>query len=298
MSSPVLLLGVPSEPPIVALQRALARQRLSYFLVDQRELAAGDWSTWIVNGEATGEIRLGNADIPLAAFGGVYTRLASWATVLPQEPDLSIYQMHARIEAWLETTSARVANRSSANDTNNSKPLQAMLIREHFAVPATLVTNDPHTALEFRERYPSIIYKSCSGERSIVTEFDDDDIGRLDLLATVPVQFQEKVEGTDVRVHVVGDAVFATAIESDATDYRYDDSGSHMSAIELADDVAHACVTLTAQLGLEISGIDLRFCDDGRICCFEVNPSPAYSVYEDATGQPIAAQLARHLAGG
>jgi hypothetical protein len=30
--------------------------------------------------------------------------------------------------------------------------------------------------------------------------------------------------------------------------------------------------------------------------CFEVNPSPAYVVYEDTTGQPIAAAIARRLA--
>lgn len=301
MTSPVLLLGVSSEPPIVALQRALEQQRLAHLVVDQRELAQGDWTTRIENGHADGEIRLGGGAVPLSAFGGVYTRLASWATVLESEPDVAvdpqIYAMHARIEAWLETTSSRVANRSSANDTNNSKPLQAMLIRDHFAVPATLVTNDPVQVRDFWARYPSMIYKSCSGERSIVTEFNEADLERLDLLDTVPVQFQEKVEGTDVRVHVVGNATFASAIDSDATDYRYDDSGMRMSAVEIPDEVAEACVALTVQLGLEISGIDLRFCNDGRVCCFEVNPSPAYSVYEDATGQPISTALARHLAG-
>lgn len=46
---------------------------------------------------------------------------------------------------------------------------------------------------------------------------------------------------------------------------------------------------------MELPGIDPRLTDDGRFVCFEVNPSPAHTVYEEATGQPIAAALARHL---
>jgi hypothetical protein len=35
---------------------------------------------------------------------------------------------------------------------------------------------------------------------------------------------------------------------------------------------------------------------DGRVICFEVNPSPAFSYYERHTGQPIARELALWLA--
>jgi hypothetical protein len=50
-------------------------------------------------------------------------------------------------------------------------------------------------------------------------------------------------------------------------------------------------------LGLRFSGIDLRALESGEVVCFEVNPCPAYAYYEGHTGQPIAAALARHLAG-
>jgi hypothetical protein len=35
---------------------------------------------------------------------------------------------------------------------------------------------------------------------------------------------------------------------------------------------------------------------NGDAYCLEVNPSPAFSYYEDSTGQPIAAALAAYLA--
>ncbi len=52
---------------------------------------------------------------------------------------------------------------------------------------------------------------------------------------------------------------------------------------------------MTASLGLLIAGIDLRLTDDGHWYCFEVNPSPGFTYYEIATGQPLALAVARLL---
>jgi hypothetical protein len=300
MSGAVLVLGVASEPPVARLVGELERRGAAYLMADQRELADGHWQTWIEGGIVSGAVTLGGETIPLDAFTGVYTRMASWATVLGPDHgvgiDPHVSTLHRHIECWLESTPIRVANRTTANDTNNSKPYQCMILHDYFDVPATLVTNDPQAVVDFQAEFGQVIYKSISGERSIVSEFDSTDVDRLDLLATVPVQFQEKLSGFDVRVHVVGTAVFATRIDSGATDYRYDGSGeTKMTPFDLPDGLADACIAATGRLGLEISGIDLRFVEDGRVCCFEANPSPAYIVYEEETGQPISAALADRL---
>ena len=70
-------------------------------------------------------------------------------------------------------------------------------------------------------------------------------------------------------------------------------SSSHTRSTPTLASVASA---LAASLGLEFSGIDLRITPDGEAVCFEVNPSPAFSYYEQAAGVPIAAALARRLA--
>jgi glutathione synthase/RimK-type ligase-like ATP-grasp enzyme len=49
-------------------------------------------------------------------------------------------------------------------------------------------------------------------------------------------------------------------------------------------------------LDLPLCGIDLKRASDGRYFCFEVNPSPAYSYYQENAGQPIAEALVRFLA--
>ena len=297
-----LLLGLPHEPPIAAVSQALSKFGLQHLVVDQRQLLFGNVQTCWAEGNVQGTIEVGGIQINLDSVTGVYSRLMSWSN-LPEvvaNPELLIhaYRLHVAIEAWLETTSARVLNRTSANDSNNSKPYQAMLIREHFDIPATLITNNPEVFAAFRSEFGHVIYKSISGERSIVTSFTNADNDRLHLLTNAPVQFQEYVSGVDVRVHVVGSEVFATCVESNAVDYRYDRSDSvKMSPIELSDTVAAKCIALTKQLGLYLSGIDLCYTDDGRIVCFEVNPSPAFTIYEDATGQPISDAVARFLIG-
>lgn len=301
MSGFALVLGVTHEPPVAAVTRQLTAMNLPHILIDQRLLAVGDVSTWWDNGASGGVIEMQGTQIPLDEVTGVYTRLTTWAELPSVGGNPAAlqhaYRIHHAVESWLEATSACVINRTSANDTNNSKPYQTLLIREHFDIPATLVTNDPDRVLEFREEFGRIIYKSISGERSIVTSFAEDDIARLVLLANAPAQFQEHVSGVDVRVHVIGPEVFATRVESDATDYRYDQAtgGGSMTTFDLPDNIATDCIALTRRLGLELSGIDLRLADDGRVVCFEVNPSPAFIAYEDVTGQPIAAAIARHL---
>lgn len=200
------------------------------------------------------------------------------------------------------TTPARVVNRASAMASNGSKPYQAQLIaRAGFAIPETLVTNDPELVRAFFSQHGRVVYKSVSGSRSVVQELTWDDFDRIEDIRWCPVQFQAYVAGVDVRVHVVGRQIFATRVTSEATDYRYAglDGGrsARLEATTLDDETAERCIDVTRELGLRFSGIDLRMTPEGEAVCFEVNPSPAYAYYEGHTGQPIAAAVARHLAG-
>ena len=185
--------------------------------------------------------------------------------------------------------------------TNGSKPYQAQLIRaQGLAVPETLITDRPELVLEFRRRHGRIVYKSISGIRSIVQTMRDEDEARLDRIRWCPTQFQAYVEGEDVRVHVIDGTVFATAIDSNVTDYRYagrtDGGEAVLRAVELEEEVTARCVSLAAALGLAFAGIDLKVTPEGEVYCFEVNPCPAFSFYEQSTGQKISDALAAWLA--
>ncbi len=210
--------------------------------------------------------------------------------------------MEEALLSWLDVAPVRIVNRPEAMSSNTSKPYQAALIhRAGFAVPNTLVTNDPAALADFNAKHVPLIYKSASGVRSIVARYDPAEGSRDGDLATYPTQFQRWIPGTDVRVHVLGDAVFACEVVSPAIDYRYPASEAErprVSACALPPAIIEQCRHLAAALRLDFAGIDLRRTPEGEFVCFEVNPSPGFTYYEDATGLPIAAALARLLAGG
>ncbi|MBR0799472.1 hypothetical protein JQ615_29265 [Bradyrhizobium jicamae] len=238
---------------------------------------------------------------------GVYFRpLQAPAASLPGLPAAAAQALQARrmaaLGAIVDTLPCPVVNPVIAGMSNSSKPHQAMLIRAcGFPVPATLITNDPAAALAFAaEHDDDVIYKSISGVRSIVRRFGSRQAERLPLLRHGPAQFQQRIRGADIRVHVVADRTFATRIETPSIDYRYaagDGQPIVMRPTELPCEVERRCIALTKQLGLLFAGIDLKETRDGEYFCFEANPSPGFLFFERATGQPISTALAHLLAG-
>lgn len=305
----ILLCGIPSESPLALVRQELERLGTPSLLFNQRRWERTEVAFDVADGRVTGFLRIGAGRWALEEITGVYTRLMNEQQLpeLEGEPDGSprrrrCRSLHEALAEWYEIAPARVVNRARPQGSNFSKPYQAQLIRAAgFAVPETLVTNDPDLVREFRARHGRIVFKSTSGLRSIVRELDADDAARLEQIRWCPVQFQAFVEGTNVRVHTVGqDDVFATAVESDVTDYRYarrDGGSATLTALELPGELAERCLKLAAALDLPFSGIDLKLAPSGEAFCFEVNPSPAFSYYESNTGQPIARALARYLAG-
>ena len=195
---------------------------------------------------------------------------------------------------------ACVINRPHFSRANNSKPYQLGLIRAcGLDVPETLVTTDVSAAQAFVESHGIVVYKSISGIRSIVSTLAATDT-RLDRVADGPVQLQEHIPGVDVRVHVVGESTFACEARSGAADYRYaarQGFDVDLRAIEIPENVARRIVLMTRAMGLHLAGVDLRRTPEGRWVCLEVNPSPAFTWYEDATEHRIAAAIAALLHG-
>lgn len=304
----ILLWGVAGDGPLAAVRRALERHGAAVAFADQHALAGGSIEL-ACGATAGGHMMVRGRDIALDEVSAVYVRpydprrvleamtveagSAAWHLALACQDALS---------CWTEMTTAFVVNRPSAMATNSSKPYQARLIeRQGFLVPETLITTDVPAVAEFRARHGRIIYKSVSGIRSIVSQLRDGDGERLRDIAACPTQFQEYVDGTDIRVHVAGGETFACEITSAADDYRYparQGATVEIAACALPGDVRDRCVALAAALGLPLAGIDLRRTPAGEWYCLEVNPSPGFTFYEEATGQPIADAVARLLASG
>lgn len=303
----ILVCGIPSETPLRMVIDRLQSMDAPFVVFNQRETATSDIWFEIDHGNISGELRLGDRVFQLQDFTGIYPRLMDDRALpeLDDQPEGSPARRHSRafhdtLMRWMELSPAMVINRCAPMASNSSKPYQAQLIRQHgFLTPETLITNDPGLVRAFRDQHRRVIYKSASAVRSIVQELNDDDDQRLDRIRWCPTQFQAFVDGTNVRVHTVGDEAFATAIRSDATDYRYAarqaGEPAELREVALAPELRDRCLALSRSLGLEFAGIDLKITPDDEIYCFEVNPSPAFSYYEANTDQPISAAVARRL---
>ncbi len=296
----VLLWGFETDPPLLAVREQLGILGTPSVLVDQRLVLDTDVNLQ-VGEEIEAIIQIGGCEIDLANVTAAYIRphdshrLPEISSAGPQ----SLAWQHAIevddvLSSWSEMTSAFVLNRLSAMASNSSKPYQLQQIqRLGFSVPETLITTDPKAALAFWERHGNVIYKSISAIRSRVARLGPEQAQRLEDIASCPTQFQQCIDGTDYRVHVVGEEVFASEVLCDADDYRY--PGRHpveVRSYDLPPELESQCHKLATALQLPVAGIDLRRTAADEWFCFEANPSPGFTYYEAATGQPIARSIA------
>ena len=313
----ILVAGIPDETPVSQVIQALDAAGAAHRVFDQRDMAAVHMTLEIGDAQAGGALggclELHGETIRLRDITGLYLRTMD-DRLLPEVADSPIgspqrlhsRRLHELLLAWADLMPGRVLNRPMPMASNQSKPYQAQIIREiGFGIPETCITNDPEAARAFIEGAwtdgGEVIYKSISGIRSIVQKMSRHDLDRLDRIRWCPTQFQRLVEGRDIRAHVIGHTVIATAIASGGIDYRYAarDTGTpaQLEAVTLEPAAAARCVALSQRLDLPLAGIDLRRTPDGRMVCFEVNPSPAFSFYQRGASQSIASCIAHYLAG-
>lgn len=257
-----------------------------------------DWHFDLDEGDpahATVELPGGRA-LPLRDVAGAFVRFTPTPEVpaaLRGDPPLAeVYarERRAALHFLLSSLPAPVANSPGCGQANGSKPLQmAQLTAAGFDVPRWIASNDADAARRFVGTQPDgAIVKSCSGTRSEVRRCTDEFFDRL-ALGSPPVVVQQWIDGIDVRVHSVRDAVFGTAVEAGAgIDYRFDDARRRYFQTDVPAELARLCADFAARHGLLIAGFDFRVEKSGRWRCLECNPAPTFLPYEMETGQPIA----------
>lgn len=281
-----------------------------YRLLDLGKYPAEFQIKWHWQGsDPSGYIAGSDWKVDLEDLTGVYIRyLGSEGrlappNVAPADVPAMYFEYDTGLMALLEDLPCAVVNRLGGGMSNNSKAYQALLVRQcGLLTPPTLVTNDPAAAQRFYEDCQGeVIYKSLSGVRSIVRRLQPEQLERLSLLRHGPAQFQGFIPGENVRVHTVGDQLFATRVHSDVVDYRYASREGRTVEMEptiLPSAIAGSCARLARELDLLLAGIDLKETPNGDYYCFEVNPCPGFLYYERHSGQPISAALAGLLHDG
>lgn len=300
-NSAILLVGSPRDPTFGHTVAALQRQRLDQDILDLDRFCQTGSIDGSLDDPTSIIVSDSGASVHLASYRSCYARFVDLPSGEPADNE-SAWGRYRMLQLAISALNMLVVNRPGAGDSNDSKPYQTALLQHHgFHVPQSCSTNLPDAARSFiRSCREGAIYKSNSGERSIVQGVTEEDLGRLPLLADCPVLFQERIWGDDIRIHVVRDRCHGVRIRSSAVDYRYDESGTATEqAFAIPPELAARCVSVTAAFGLEFSGIDLIRDDrDGKFFCLEVNPMPGYHGYDLTLDHAISRSLGELLANG
>jgi hypothetical protein len=174
-----------------------------------------------------------------------------------------------------------------------------------FELPPTLFTNSPKDFIEFYRQCNGNIVSKLAGisfYRAVGPGFtrytevvSKRDVGYANAVRHCPIIFQAYVpKRIELRITVVGEAVFAAEIHSQRSNHtrhdyrRYDENETLYLPHELPRDIEQRCRHLVGQLGLCYGAIDMVVTPDERYVFLEINSNGQYLWIELATGLPIS----------
>lgn len=188
------------------------------------------------------------------------------------------------------------------------KPAQLTVAADlGFAVPTTLITNDPDRARAFAAEHGPIIYKPLRASpyrrhdqpRTVwVTEVDPAELDES--IAATAHLFQTKVPAVGhLRATVIGDRVFCVRIGSgDLVDWRYDYDALTYTATDIPPGLADLIATYLKRFGLVFGCFDFALQPDGTPMFMECNSNGQWAWLENGTSRPMTSALADLLERG
>lgn len=218
-------------------------------------------------------------------------------------------QWRVAIRGLVHILDARWVNHPDRNDDAEQKLLQLRVAQEiGFRVPSTLVTTDAIAARAFSEQHagkvvvkgldaPHVEDEDGSGRFLFTTRLTDIP-SALDGLEQAPLIFQEEVvPKRDVRVTVVGNAVFAASPVGPLAhvDWRALHDPPLFASTDLPPETAEMAIELVRRLGLVFGAVDLLQDDAGSYWFLELNPNGEWGWLQKRAGLPIAEAIAREL---
>lgn len=203
-----------------------------------------------------------------------------------------------------QSTQAFWVNDIASEAAASHKPHQLHLARQlGMTVPETVITNSPEEARRLWQRYPGeIVYKAFHASREAWREtrrLRPEEEALAEAIRLTPVIFQRYVPAVyDLRIVLIGDAVFAAAAAIQQGEYQIDVRMNRDMPYQphpLPPDIIEKLQALRHHLRLEYGAVDMRLTPEGDYVFLEINPNGEYLYYEEATGLPISRALAEHL---
>jgi len=264
-------------------------------------------------GQAPPSLRLlGAAPIDLATVDAVW-----WRRVRPFDIDPGVgpadrrHFVHSETEqavlGMLDSIDAPWINPRAADEAAHRKPLQwTHAAAVGLTLPPTCVTTAPDVARAFCDAHRSagVVFKPFLASIADWREtrlVEAEDLARLDLVRLAPVIFQRRIQGVDLRVTVIGEAIFAAEIDARDSSYPVDMrmviGQAKIRAVDLPQALRERLLALMRRLGLVYGAIDLKQDAGGDYHFLEVNPAGQWQFAEQRAGLPITQAHADALRG-
>lgn len=195
-------------------------------------------------------------------------------------------EAESALGGFLRNLDCRWVNPPESITQHQYKFHQLKLLRQAgIRVPDTLMSSHPDDVAAFFEKHNGKVVCKPFYQGLTLHQLSKEDLApeKLDLIRQSPTLFQEYIEGQDIRVHVVGERVFPSAIISELFNYK---TSFRAERVELPDSIRETCILAARTLGLTLAGVDIRLSGDGQYVVFEANPSPQYLTFEDQWGDP------------
>ncbi|MBQ8887769.1 MAG: hypothetical protein IJY61_08730 [Candidatus Gastranaerophilales bacterium] len=301
----IVILGVENEAHAKRVATYLQAKGEEYIFLDTQNYPNSIFLDWEATERNKGNITINNKKIPLSDIKSAYWRNFSdvkyehfedgensefLSSMLERERRSALHSFFYSLDTnWVNSMHAFDLHKKKAFLTSEFK-------KNGIRVPKTLITNDKDALIRFyEENDKNIIYKPVLGgayTQKITDESLTDE--QLATLKVSPVQFQEFVDGVDIRVYAFKNTLYSAIIEASTIDFR-EDMESKLIPVDLPKKVQEDCFKMMKIADLKYSGIDIRLSNKGEYVFIEANPAPMFIHAERVTGFPLTEELIKLL---
>jgi len=292
----IFCIGLAADDTFCHTLRALKQSGRTFDAIDFAQLTLAGEIDASLNDPASTVFHLRGKRFELGAYESAYVRLVNIAEAAPS-PHLrrraeGLYQGLIRL---FSHAAMPVLNPPLGDCSNFSKFYHSVALAKprNWTIPRSCLTNQPSEARVFIDSCDGrAIFKGASGMKTWATLWNEaEHEARLGMLGVAPVLFQERIDGPDVRIHVVGERLFAERIESRELDYRTT-RGNRYEALTPPDSIAAGCIELARECNCPFLGIDFKLQrETGAWYFLEANSMPCYEGYDRRTGGRIGQAL-------
>lgn len=297
----VLILGRAKDMHVRHVYHSLSSMGKPVEILDTSQYPTEIQISWMPD-QQTGFIHLpGQNSISIQDIHSVY-----WRSFIPGQPGaikdsyqkkLAQRDTESMLRTFLQLPHIRFVNGWDAYQFHREKPLQLHCVHQlGVRIPETLVGNDATAIQGFFKCHERVIFKPLyGGAHSQFLTAEHLLPERLrQVLALSPVTLQRYIPGTNVRVYVIGNDIFAAEIRSGSVDFR-DDVDHELIAIAVPSEIEAQSRAIASALHLKWTAIDWRVEPSGEYVFLEANPSPMFIKFEQVTQWPITEALVNLL---